>query len=95
MLDVHKKAGPLRVDSLALGIKAGPQGVTGTVGVTGGASIGPVTASVADVGAEGGAGNFTIAVWSLDLKVRTYVRCNGRNFKSFARGLSRNPIRSR
>jgi hypothetical protein len=40
------------VDSLALGIKAGPQGVTGTVGVTGGASIGPVTASVADVGAE-------------------------------------------
>ncbi len=52
VLDVHKKAGPLRVDSLALGIKAGPQGVTGTVGVTGGASIGPVTASVADVGAE-------------------------------------------
>ena len=51
--------------------------------------------SEANFGIEGGAGNFTIAVWSLDLKVRTYVRCNGRNFKSFARGLSRNPIRSR
>ena len=43
VLDVHKKAGPLRVDSLALAVKAGPQGVNGTVGVTGGASIGPVT----------------------------------------------------
>ena len=52
VLDIHKKAGPLRVDSLALAVKAGPQAVTGTVGVTGGASIGPVSASVADMGAE-------------------------------------------
>jgi uncharacterized protein DUF6603 len=52
VLDIHKKAGPLRVDSLALAVKAGPQSVNATVGVTGGASIGPVSASVADVGAE-------------------------------------------
>ena len=52
VLDLHKKAGPLRVDSLALALKGGPQGLTGTVGVSGGASIGPVTASVAEVGAE-------------------------------------------
>ena len=52
VIDVHKKAGPLRVDTLALALKGGPQGLTGTVGVSGGASIGPVTASVADVGAE-------------------------------------------
>ena len=29
VLDIHKKAGPLRVDSLALAVKAGPQGVNG------------------------------------------------------------------
>ena len=52
VLDIHKKAGPLRVDSLALAVKAGPQSVSGTVGVSGGASIGPVSASVSDVGAE-------------------------------------------
>ena len=52
VIDVHKKAGPLRVDTLALALKGGPQGLTGTVGVSGGASIGPVTASVADVGAD-------------------------------------------
>ena len=52
VLDLHKRAGPLRVDSLALALKGGPQGLTGTVGVSGGVSIGPVTASVADVGAE-------------------------------------------
>ena len=52
VLDIHQKAGPLRVDSLALAVNAGPQSVTGTVGVTGGASIGPVSASVADVGAQ-------------------------------------------
>ena len=40
------------MDSLALALKGGPQGLTGTVGVSGGVSIGPVTASVADVGAE-------------------------------------------
>ena len=52
VLDLHQKAGPLRVDSLALALKGGPQGLTGTVGITGGASIGPVSASVADVGVE-------------------------------------------
>ena len=52
VLDLHKKAGPLRLDSLALALKAGPQGVNGTIGVSGGATIGPVTASVVDVGAE-------------------------------------------
>ena len=52
VIDVHKKAGPLRVDTLALALKGGPQGLTGTVGVSGGASIGPVSASVAEVGAE-------------------------------------------
>ena len=52
VLDLHAKAGPLRLDSLALALKAGPQGVTGTIGVSGGATIGPVSASVADVGAE-------------------------------------------
>ena len=52
VLDVNKKAGPLRVDSLALAVKAGPQSVNATVGVSGGASIGPVSATVADMGAE-------------------------------------------
>src|SRR5215203_4251867 len=52
VLDIHQKAGPLRVDSLALALKAGPQSVNATVAVSGGASIGPVNASVSDLGAE-------------------------------------------
>ena len=52
VLDINKKAGPLRVDSLALAVKAGPQSVNAAVGVSGGASIGPVSATVADMGAE-------------------------------------------
>jgi hypothetical protein len=52
VLDLHQKAGPLRVDSLALALKGGPEGLTGAFGVSGGASIGPVSATVADLGAE-------------------------------------------
>ena len=51
VLDVNKKFGPLQVDSLALALKASPTGISGTVGVSGSAGIGPVKASVANLGA--------------------------------------------
>jgi hypothetical protein len=51
VLDLHQQAGPLRLDSLGLALKAGPDGLTGNVGVSGAASIGPVSASVAGLGA--------------------------------------------
>lgn len=52
VLDLHKKVGPLRLETLGLSIAAGPGGVVGTAAVSGGVAIGPVSASVADVGAE-------------------------------------------
>jgi hypothetical protein len=51
-LAINKRIGPLRVDSATLALKAANDRIEGSVGVAGGAQIGPVSASVTGVGAN-------------------------------------------
>src|SRR4029077_2504088 len=51
-LAINKRIGPLRVDSAAIALKAANDRIEGSVGVAGGAQIGPVSASVSGVGAN-------------------------------------------
>ena len=51
-LAINKRIGPLRVDSATLALKAASDRIEGSVGVAGGAQIGPVSASLSGVGAN-------------------------------------------